>query len=85
MGKQGSRSIVTKAEDLYKRFPEKFSQDFDANKRSLDGQDIPDENPAQHRSRPHHKAREDEERGLAAELSATMRVGSSSSLFLSSL
>jgi ribosomal protein S17E len=37
MGKQGSRSIVTKAEDLYKRFPEKFSQDFDANKRSLDG------------------------------------------------
>lgn len=41
MGKQASRDLRSKAEQLFKLFPNKFSTDFEANKKALAGLRVP--------------------------------------------
>ena len=40
MGKQRSKVLGNKATDLYNAFPDKFSDNFEENKRTLDGMKI---------------------------------------------
>jgi len=40
LGKQRSKVLRRKAEELYKMFPDKFSKDYESNKRVLDSMKI---------------------------------------------